>query len=131
MEGQGSIIIKQVAHMATIAHLRTSEASADDAPGALPIWTPGAWLAESIKGITKHCYTQHIKNLNLLVSEKKIFFFNFPIVILWELMTPGCIRFGPYGYDWQNLCRVPLNIHVTGFRPCGFREEDFFMLFTL
>ena len=32
---------------------------------------------------------------------------------------------------WQDLCRVPLNIlHAkhTGFRPCGFREEDLFML---
>ena len=45
--------------------------AADDAPGEWPIWTPGAWLAESIKGITKHCYTQNIKVQDLLVSEKK------------------------------------------------------------
>ena len=51
---------KQVAQRAIIAHLRTSKSSADDAPGAWPIRTPGAWLAESIKGIAKHCYTQNL-----------------------------------------------------------------------
>ena len=29
----------------------------NDAPWAWPIWTPGAWLAGFIKGITKHCYS--------------------------------------------------------------------------
>ena len=53
--------------------------------------------------------TQNIKALRLLVSEKK-FFFNFPIVILWELMTTGYSQFGPQGHDLQDLCRVPLNI---------------------
>ena len=32
----------------------------DDAPGAWPFWTPGEWLAGSIKEMTKHCYTQYI-----------------------------------------------------------------------
>ena len=45
----------------------------NDAPGAWPIWTPGAWYAGFIKGILKHCYTQNIKALGLSVSEKKIF----------------------------------------------------------
>ena len=49
----------------------------NDAPGAWPIWTQGAWLAEFMKGITKHCYTQNIKALGLMVSEKKIFFLSF------------------------------------------------------
>ena len=31
----------------------------NDAIWAWPIWTPGAWLAGFIKGITKHCYTQY------------------------------------------------------------------------
>ena len=30
-----------------------------------------------------------MKALGLAVSEKKIFFYVFPIVCLWELMTPG------------------------------------------
>ena len=40
---------------------------------AWPIWTPGAWLAGLIRGITKHCYTQNIKALGLMVSENKNF----------------------------------------------------------
>ena len=44
-----------------------------DAPGAGPVWTPGAWLAEFMKRTTRHCYTQNMKALGFLVSEKKIF----------------------------------------------------------
>ena len=48
-----------------------------DAPGAGPVWTPGAWLAgfiaEFIKRTTIHCYTQNMKASGVLVSEKKIF----------------------------------------------------------
>ena len=45
----------------------------NDAPGAWPIWAPGTRLAGFIKGLTKHCFTQNIKALGLMVSEKKIF----------------------------------------------------------
>ena len=45
----------------------------NDAPGAWPIWTPGSRLAGIIKGLTKHCFTQNMKALGLMVSEKKIF----------------------------------------------------------
>ena len=48
-----------------------------DAPGAGPVWTPGARLAgfkaEFIKRTTIHCYTQNMKALGLVVSEKKIY----------------------------------------------------------
>ena len=44
-----------------------------DAPGAYPVWTPGAWLAGFIQRTTKHCYKQNMKALCLVVSEKKIF----------------------------------------------------------
>ena len=44
-----------------------------DAPGAGPVWTPGARLAGFIKRTTIHCYKQNMKALGLLVSEKKIF----------------------------------------------------------
>ena len=43
-----------------------------DASGAWPIWNPGSRLAGIIKGLTKHCFTQNIKALGLMVSEKKI-----------------------------------------------------------
>ena len=42
-------------------------------PWAGPVWTPGAWLAGFIKRTTIHCYTQNMKALGLVVSEKKIF----------------------------------------------------------
>ena len=43
-------------------------------PGAGSFLTPGPWLAGFIKKTTKHCYTQNMKALGLVVSEKKIFF---------------------------------------------------------
>ena len=44
-----------------------------DAPGAGLVWTPGARLAGLMKRTTRHCYTQNMKALGLVVSEKKIF----------------------------------------------------------
>ena len=48
-----------------------------DAPGVGPAWTPGAWLAGFVAGFIKrttlHCYTQNMKALGLVVSEKRIF----------------------------------------------------------
>ena len=41
-----------------------------DAPGAGPVWTPGARLAGFIKRTTIHGYTQNMKALELVVSEK-------------------------------------------------------------
>ena len=55
----------------------------NDAPGAWPIWATWTRLAGFMKGITKHCYTQNIKALDLIVSEK--IFYVFPIITLWEL----------------------------------------------
>ena len=56
----------------------------NDAPGAWPIWTPWTQLAGFMKGITKHFYTQNIKALGFMVSEKKIFYV-FPIIALCEI----------------------------------------------
>ena len=70
----------------------------NDATGACQIWTPGTCLAGFIKGITKHCYTQNIKALGLIVSEKKILFM-FPSKSQLELSvaigTRVLIRSGP------------------------------------
>ena len=93
----------------------------NDPPRAWPIWAPGTRLAGFMKGITYHCYTQNIKALGLIVSEKKIFYV-FPIITLWELSVAMETRvsiFGPkpnatfptpqwFGFDW----------------PSDFREED-------
>ena len=43
-----------------------------DAPGAGPVWTPGAQLAGFMKRTTRHCNTQNMKALGLVVSEEKI-----------------------------------------------------------
>ena len=51
-----------------------------DAPGAGPVWTPGAWLAGFIKRTIIHCYTQNMKALGLVVLEKKIVLF-FPLYV--------------------------------------------------
>ena len=53
----------------------------NDVPGTWPIYTPGVLLARFTKGITTHCYTQNIKSLGLMVSEKNIFYV-FPSVSL-------------------------------------------------
>ena len=74
----------------------------NDAPGAWPIWTPESRLAGIIKGLTKHCFTQNIKALGLMVSEQICFTF-FPIISLWRPMTPVCGQLGPQGHDWQDL----------------------------
>ena len=60
----------------------------NDAPRVWPIWIPGSQLAGIIKGLTKHCFTQNIIALGLILSEK-IFFTFFPIISLWRPMTPG------------------------------------------
>ena len=41
-----------------------------DAPRVGPVWTPGARLVGFIKRTTIHCYTQNMKALGLVVSEK-------------------------------------------------------------
>ena len=70
----------------------------NDAPKAWPIGTPGSPLAGIIKGLTKHCFTQNIKALGLMVSEKKIFFTFFPIISLWRPMTlQGVANLEPRG----------------------------------
>ena len=96
-----------------------------DTPGAGPVWTTGARLAGFMKRTIRHYYTQNMKALVLVVSEK--IFYVFPIVSLWELITPGVI------FDPRVMVgRIDKEDHYTllhtkyeGSGPCGFREEDF------
>ena len=107
----------------------------NDALGAWLIWTPGSRLAGIIKGLTKHCFTQNIKALSLMVSEKKIFLTFFPIISLWRPMTPrGVANFDPRGMIgriYEGYHYTLLHSKFIGFRPCGFRDEDFFIFFPL
>ena len=70
----------------------------NEAPGARPIWTHGSRLAGIIKWLTKDCFTQNIKALGLMVSEKNIIFMLFPSISLWRPMTPrGVVNIDPRG----------------------------------
>ena len=63
-------------------------------PGAWPICAPGAWLAGFIKGATRHCYTQNIKELGYMVSEtEEDFFMFFPLSVYGSNGPP---RTGPF-----------------------------------
>ena len=64
--------------------------------GVGPVWTPGARLAGFIKRTTIHCYTQNMKALGLVVSEKKIF-------LCFPMTPPGWGPYGPQGHGWQDL----------------------------
>ena len=104
-----------------------------DAPGAGPIWTPGARLAGFIKRTTIHCYTQNMKALGLVVSEKKIFFYVFSHCMSMGANDPrGGAIFNPRGMigriykeDHYALLHTKYESSV----PCGFGEEDIFMFF--
>ena len=68
-------------HMKALGHMVSEKkiflCSSHDTPGVGPAWTPGAWLAGFVAGFIKrttlHCYTQNMKALGLVVSEKRIF----------------------------------------------------------
>ena len=53
----------------------------------------------------------HIKYISSVPHgfREEDFFKVFPIISLWELMTPGRGKFGAQGLDWQDLCRRQLN----------------------
>ena len=107
----------------------------NDAPGVWPILTPGSQLAGIIKGLTKQCLTQKIKALSLMVSEKRIFLTFFHILSLWRPMTPqGVANLDPRGMIgriYEGYHYTLLHTKYIGFKPCGFREEDFFIFFPL
>ena len=58
-------------------------------PGRGQFGPPGSRLAGIIKGLTKHCFTQNIKALGLMVSEKKIFLRCFAYYKSMEANDPG------------------------------------------
>ena len=106
----------------------------NDAPRAWPIWTPGSRLAGIVKGLTKHCFTQNIKALGLMGSEKKIFYV-FSYYKSMEANDPrGMANLDPRGmigriYEGYHL--ILLHTKYIGFRPVGFRVEDFFHIFPI
>ena len=96
-----------------------------DAPGACPVWTTGARLAEFIKRITIYCYKQ---NMKALWFRRRRFFYVLP-------MTPrGVASMDPRGTVGRIYKEDHYTLLLTKYEssvPCGFGEEDFFMFFPL
>ena len=98
-----------------------------------PVWTPGTRLAGFIKRTTIHCYTQNMKALGLVVSEKKIFYV-FPIVSLWELMTRGA---GPFLTPGARLAgfikRTTIHCYTQNMKALGLviSEKKIFYVFPM
>ena len=70
----------------------------------------GAWLEGFIKTLTKHCYTQNIKAVCPMVSEKEIVSCFSYCKSTGANDHRGVANLNPQGYDWQDFCRVPFNI---------------------
>ena len=69
----------------------------------------------------------HIKGL--VVSDKEDFVM-FSYLAYVNHMTPGTGHFWPQGIIWTNVVEVHevmLHTKYQGFRPCGYRQEEFFM----
>ena len=100
----------------------------NDMPRAWPVWTPGARLA----GHYTLLHTKYESSGPYGFGEED-FFYVFPIVSLWELMTPwGRAIFDPRGmlgriYKEDHYTLLHTKYESSG--PCGFGEEDFFMFF--
>ena len=98
----------------------------NDMPGAWPVWTPGALLAGFMKRSTINCSTQNMKALGHVVS-KKILFYVFPIVSLWELLIPRCGSiFDPRGMIGRIYVKLQITMLHTKYRSfgtCSFRED--------
>ena len=67
----------------------------NDMPGAWPVWTPGVPLAALIKVSIIHWFTQHMKALGHMVSEKSFLCFSHD--------APGQGPYGPQRHGWQDL----------------------------
>ena len=97
----------------------------NDMPGAWPVWTPGAFIKESII----HWSTQHMKALGHMVLEKKIFY-------VFPMTPPERGPMDPRGMVGRIYSRIYKEDHYTmlrtkyeSFGPCGFGEEDLLKFF--
>ena len=101
----------------------------DDTPRAGPVWIPGPRLTGFIKKTTIHCYTQNMEVMGLVVSEKKIFYV-FPIVSLWELMTPGAGPFlNPGAWFAKIIKRITTHCYIQNMKALGLVVSEIFSMF--
>ena len=64
---------------------------------------PRVTIGRNYKGLTKYCFTQNLKALDLMTSEKKIFFSFFSYKSMEANDPMGRGQLGPQGHDWQDL----------------------------
>ena len=102
-------------------------------PQAGPVWTPGAWLAGFIKRTTIHCYTQNMKALGFVVSEKKTFLCFSHCKSMGANDPQNRAIFDPrsmVGRNYKEDHYKLLHTKHESSGPCGFGEEDFFLCFS-
>ena len=95
----------------------------DDAPWAGPVWITATQLAGFIKRTTVHCYTQNMKALGLVVSEKIFVCFSPRRPRGGACMDPR----GTVGRIYKEDHYTLLHTKYESFGPCGFGEEDIFI----
>ena len=91
-------------------------------PKARPIWTPGAWLAEFIKGTTKHCYILKCISCGPHGFREEFLYFFFHYKSMGANDPLGHGQLGPqwiYVGDHQTL----LHTKYISCGPHGFREK--------
>ena len=125
-----SIIHWSTQHMKALDHMVSEKkiflCFSHDTPGVGPAWTPGAWLAGFVAGFIKrntlHCYTQNMKALGLVVSEKRIF-------KRFSHDAPrGGARMDPRGTVGRIYIKDHYTLLHTSYESSGiygFKEEDF------
>ena len=129
-----SIIHWSTQHMKSLGHMVSEKkiflCFSHDAPGQGLYGPQGhSWkdLKQNLKRTTIHCYTQNMKAVGLVVSEKKIFksFSMRPPPPLGETgMDPRCTVGRIYKEDHYTL----LHTKYESSGPCGFGEH-FFMFY--
>ena len=88
----------------------------NDAPRAGPVWTPGPRLAGFRKRTTLHCYTQNMKALGLVVSEKIVLCFSHDAPRGGAHMDPR----GTVGRIYKDDHYTLLHTKYESSGPCGF-----------
>ena len=96
---------------------------------------PRVTIGRNYKGAYLTLLHPKCKNSGPHGFREEDFFYVFHIISLWRPMTPrGVANLDPWGmigriYEGYHL--TLLHTKYIGFRPCGFREEDFFIFFPL
>ena len=104
-----------------------------DAPGAWPVWTPGARLAGFIKRAFIHCYSQNRKALVLVVLEKKVFLCFSHCKSMGANDPPGGSILGPGAWLAGFIKRITTHCYTQNMKDLGlaFSEKTIFYVFPM